>query len=221
MGLVEKLSGQKVNWIQASSQAHAHATDIQPTLMAIDRAERMWGVTPLSVKFRELVTKRGMTIYDRKIEHHFTGSAIILHPATRRVLLTFHPGFQIWQQLGGHDEGEGHPVAVSAREAFEESGIEKLWVCDWPVRIDPHPGQCRTVPGSKANCHYDVCYMSVSPSERFVVSKESLDLRWFSIPEVEQLVKEGSAQQRALEMAENSLALFDELERRGTLPDFQ
>jgi 8-oxo-dGTP pyrophosphatase MutT (NUDIX family) len=217
--LISSLKSQPVHWINASDEARSQSKDTTPTKQALDRAELLWGVTDLSMKFREFLNVRGVSIYDRKIEHHFTGSAIVIDLATRRILMTFHPWYKIWQQLGGHDEGENDPVAISAREAWEESGIDDLWICDWPVRIDPHPAEkCKSVSGKHHNWHYDICYMSVAFSPNFKMSEESVDMRWFSLNEIRRLVREGKAQQRALEMAENSLLLFDALAACGKLP---
>ncbi len=71
--------------------------------------------------FRELIRTRGESLYDKMREHHFTGSTIVLNPETRHILMTFYAQYKGWQQLGGHDEGERDPVAVSAREAWEEN----------------------------------------------------------------------------------------------------
>ena len=210
--LIALLNDQPVQWLKASDEARNHATDTEPALLALQRAEQLWGVTDLSQKFRELLKERDVSLFDYTVENHFTGSAIVLDPATRRVLLTFHPWYQLWLQLGGHDEGENDPVAISAREAWEESGIEDLWICDWPVRIDPHPAEkCKSAKGAEHNWHYDMCYMVIARNPNFTISDESVDMRWFSIEELKQLVAEDKAQQRALEMAENSLLLYDAL----------
>jgi hypothetical protein len=217
--LVSRLDGQKVTWTQASNEARAHTDDVAATEQALDRAELLWGANDLTKMFRELLAKRGVSIYDRKLEHHFTGSTIVLDPETPTILMTFHPWYQIWQQLGGHDEGENDPVAVSAREAWEESGIQDLWICDWPVRIDPHSAnKCKSVKGKHNNYHYDICYMVVAHDTKHTISEESVDMRWVSIDELKKLVAEGKAQQRALEMAQNSLLLFDALSSMGNLP---
>jgi hypothetical protein len=217
--LVSHLQGQEVTWTKASDEARAHTNDTTATEQALDRAELLWGVTDLTKMFRELLGKRGVSIYDRTLEHHFTGSAIVLDPEAQRILMTFHPSYQIWAQLGGHNEGENDPAAVSAREAWEESGIEDLWICDWPVRVDPHPAQqCKTVPGDHHNYHYDICYMAVAHDTRHTTSEESVDMQWVTIDELKNLVAEDKAQQRALEMAQNSLLLFDALSTMGNLP---
>lgn len=217
--LKAKLRNQNIQWLKADAVSHLNASDLQPTLLAVQRAEILWGKNSKVDKFRELLTTRGITIFDRKLEHHFTGSAIVIDPTTQKILLSLHPYYKIWLQLGGHEEGENNPVAISAREAWEESGIDDLWVCDWPVRVDPHPAEkCKSVKGIHHNWHYDICYMSVALHSDFKISEESEDLRWFTLDELEQLVNEGKAQDMALQMARNSIALLGVLEEMGNVP---
>lgn len=217
--LTGQLKDQDVHWLRVHEESGAHSDTTLPTVTALDRAELLWGVTNLTEAFRSLLNKRGVSLYDRTLEHHFTGSSIVLNFQTRKILMTFHPWYQRWQQLGGHDEGENDPVAVSAREAWEESGIEDSWICDWPVRVDPHPANmCKSVKGEHDNYHYDICYMVITANAEFKMSDESVDMKWFAVDEIEQLVSEGKAQQRALEMAKNSLDLLDACEKLGKLP---
>jgi hypothetical protein len=89
--LKQRLAGQGLRWLQARAAGKQKASDLRPTEQALDRFERLWGADELSAKFRELLKQRGLSLYDRKIEHHYTGSAIIVDPTTRKVLLTFHP----------------------------------------------------------------------------------------------------------------------------------
>jgi 8-oxo-dGTP pyrophosphatase MutT (NUDIX family) len=67
----------------------------------------------------------------RSLPLHVTGSALIVHPGSGRVLLRWHRRQQAWLQVGGHaDPGETHPLAIALREAGEETGL-----CDltpWP-----------------------------------------------------------------------------------------
>jgi len=67
----------------------------------------------------------------RSMPLHVTGSALIVHPASHRVLLRWHQRQQAWLQVGGHgDPGEGDPLAIALREAAEETGLPDLE--PWP-----------------------------------------------------------------------------------------
>jgi hypothetical protein len=101
--LTSLLKGQPVQWLKASDEARSHAADVGPTLLALRRAEKLWGMTDLSEKFREMLSDRDVSLFDYTIENHFTGSAIVLDPVTRRILMTFHPLYKLWLQLGGND----------------------------------------------------------------------------------------------------------------------
>src|SRR5215470_15907145 len=62
---------------------------------------------------------------------HVTGSAVVIHPPTRRVLLRWHERMQAWLQVGGHaDPGETDPFGIALREAREETGLTDLVA--WP-----------------------------------------------------------------------------------------
>lgn len=205
--------------MRASDEAREHIGDTNATETALKRAQLLWGKTELSEKFSKLLRSRGVSIYNSSLEHHFTGSAIVLNTRTNKILMTYHPWYQMWLQLGGHDEGEHDPLAVSAREAWEESGIEDLWMFDWPVRVDPHSAKkCRSVKGDHHNWHYDICYMSVTDETGYKISDESIDMSWFSLAELQQMVVDGKAQLRAYKMAANSIALLAALSGVGNLP---
>jgi 8-oxo-dGTP pyrophosphatase MutT (NUDIX family) len=67
----------------------------------------------------------------RSIPLHATGSALIVHPGSGRVLLRWHQRQQAWLQVGGHgDPGEDDPLAIALREAVEETGLTDLE--PWP-----------------------------------------------------------------------------------------
>src|SRR4051812_45048908 len=50
---------------------------------------------------------------------HITGSAFIVDPARRVLLLHHHRKLDRWLQLGGHDDGERDAAATAHREARE------------------------------------------------------------------------------------------------------
>src|SRR5436305_10911426 len=61
--------------------------------------------------------------WQRGTSLHVTGSALVVHPPTRRVLLRWHSRQQAWLQIGGHaDPGENDPLWTALREGAEETG---------------------------------------------------------------------------------------------------
>ena len=57
------------------------------------------------------------------LEGHVTGSAWLVSPDGKKVLLTHHKKLGRWLQLGGHADGESDVLLVSQRETEEESGL--------------------------------------------------------------------------------------------------
>ncbi|OKK20686.1 NUDIX hydrolase [Streptomyces sp. CB00455] len=113
---------------------------------------------------------------------HVTGSALVIDPERRRVLLTLHKKLGMWLQMGGHCEpGDATLAGAALREAREESGIVAglSLLPGGPVRLDRHP-----IP-APCNWHLDVQYAALAPAGSVAeISEESLDLRWFPYPEV-------------------------------------
>jgi hypothetical protein len=208
-----------INWHKVDTYKPIVEDNLDSLYLAVDRADKLWGKTKLSLDFRKLLDVRGLSIYDYAIEDHYTGSAIVMNEQTEKILMTFHPWYKMWLQLGGHDDGAKDPIAVSAKEAVEESGLDDLWICDWPLSVDPHPAYaCKAAKNSKNNHHYDICYLVLTDTTDFIISNESLDMRWFSINELEQFVVDNKAQQRALDAAINAIALYHALKKLNGLP---
>ena len=70
---------------------------------------------------------------------HITASALVLDHTGTHALLTLHPRFGRWLQLGGHCEDDDPDIVAAAlREASEESGIAGL-------RIDPTWLRCTCI----------------------------------------------------------------------------
>lgn len=69
--------------------------------------------------------------WSQELPLHVTASAVVVHPASRRVLLRWHQRQQAWLQVGGHgDPGETEPIEVALREGLEETGLPDLR--PWP-----------------------------------------------------------------------------------------
>jgi 8-oxo-dGTP pyrophosphatase MutT (NUDIX family) len=121
-------------------------------------------------------------VFARSTPVHVTGSALVVHPPTRTVLLRWHPRMQMWMQVGGHfDAGETDPRLVALREAREETGLSDLRS---PAKTADAPVQIVIVPvpahgDEPAHEHADFRYVFVTDTPDGTVP-ESPDarLRW-------------------------------------------
>ena len=125
----------------------------------------------------------GADAFDRARPLHVTGSAVIVHPPSRRVLLRWHERQQAWLQVGGHgDPGESDPFEIARREAAEETGLEDLVV--WPtaeilhVVVVPVPAG----KGEPAHEHADVRYVfATSLPEMARPESDDAPMQWLSV----------------------------------------
>jgi 8-oxo-dGTP pyrophosphatase MutT (NUDIX family) len=138
---------------------------------------------------------------------HFTGSAFVVHPPTRRVLLRWHARQAAWIQVGGHaDPGERDPLAVARREAAEETSLVDL--VPWPESrllhavIVPVPANERET----AHEHADLRFVLATKDPAAAEPENSTgQLRWLSIAEAQALTSEDNVRE-SLRRVE---ALFD------------
>lgn len=126
--------------------------------------------------------------WPRSLPLHATGSAVVLHPPTGRVLLRWHARQQAWLQVGGHaDAGESDPYTVALREAQEETGLRDLRA--WPDPARPRLVQVAVVPvaaskSEPAHQHADFRFaLMTSTPESATPESPSADLRWLQLSE--------------------------------------
>jgi 8-oxo-dGTP pyrophosphatase MutT (NUDIX family) len=123
-----------------------------------------------------------------------TGSALVVHPPTARVLLRWHDRLGGWFQVGGHaDPGETDPFVTAVREGREETGLEDLVA--WPGP-DPVIEQLVAVPvpaakGEPDHEHLDVRYLlsTVTPGA-IRPEKPGADLQWLEVAAALDLVED-------------------------------
>jgi 8-oxo-dGTP pyrophosphatase MutT (NUDIX family) len=117
---------------------------------------------------------------------HVTGSAVVVHPPSRRVLLRWHDRMQAWLQVGGHaDPGETDPFLIAYREAAEETGLTDL--VSWPDPERPQVVQVAVVPvpagkGEPEHEHGDIRFaLATSVPEAVTPESDSADLNWLTV----------------------------------------
>jgi len=142
-------------------------------------------------RVRELVSAAGDP-WLRSLPLHVTGSALVVHPASGRILLRWHQRQQAWLQVGGHgDPGESDPLGIALREGGEETGLPDLkpWPDArlWHVVIVPVPASSR----EPAHHHADVRFV-LATQEPDAARAESPDapLRWLLAADALQLTTE-------------------------------
>jgi 8-oxo-dGTP pyrophosphatase MutT (NUDIX family) len=111
---------------------------------------------------------------------HVTASALVLDDTGTHALLTLHPRFGRWLQLGGHCEAtDSDIVSAALREATEESGIDDLTIDSGLAAVHVHPVTCSLGVPTR---HLDMQYIVHAAADaEIAVSDESLDLRWWPL----------------------------------------
>ena len=143
---------------------------------------------------------------------HLTGSALVIDPSTRRVLVLFHAKVRRWLQPGGHADGDGNLAGVALREAEEETGIVGLAVVTPAIDLDVHVFR-DAAGGEPDHLHLDVRHLVLAPPGSVgVANHESEGLRWVSVEELPGLAVDAGT----LRMAAAGLVALDELEARAT-----
>jgi 8-oxo-dGTP pyrophosphatase MutT (NUDIX family) len=121
---------------------------------------------------------------------HFTASALVIHPASRRVLLRWHVKHDRWLGVGGHgDPGETDPLQIALREAREETGLTDL--VPWPDGALRHAVVCyvRASATEPEHEHADLRYvLATANPDAIIPEDERSPLRWVSFLEARALL---------------------------------
>lgn len=122
---------------------------------------------------------------------HITGSAWIVNADQTKTLLVHHAKLNKWVQPGGHADGDENILAVTLREAEEETGVKNFTIQESLFDIDIH-----TIPTRKdfpEHEHYDIRFLVVAnDTDEVVVSEESHDVRWVLLSQLETYTQERS-----------------------------
>ncbi len=138
---------------------------------------------------------------------HLTGSALVVDPASRRILLLFHAKVRRWLQPGGHADGDGDLAHVSWREATEETGIDGLRVVTPAIDLDVHVFH-NAVGTEPDHLHLDVRHLVLTPAgAEATTNHESEGHAWVPLEDLERYdVDPGT-----IRMARAGLAVLDRL----------
>ena len=168
--------------------------------------------TPLSdaeardvVRLRELAAEGDP--WNRSTPLHATGSAVVVHVDTGRILLRWHERMQSWLQVGGHaDSGDVHPFDIALREAREETGLPDL--TSWPDPGRPLLVHVAIVPvpagrGEPAHEHGDIRYLLATARPEDVIPESgSAEVRWFTLDDALQAVPQDSTRETVERVAQ-------------------
>jgi 8-oxo-dGTP pyrophosphatase MutT (NUDIX family) len=131
-------------------------------------------------------------VWARSTPLHVTGSALVVHPPTGRVLLRWHDRYGIWNHVGGHaDDDERDPWVIALREAQEETGLSDLRPFPGPdpaivfIEIVPVPA----ARGEVDHEHADVNYLLATDVPTAITNEHAdAELRWLPLEEAQTMV---------------------------------
>jgi len=142
---------------------------------------------------------------------HLTGSALIVHPTNRSILLLYHAKLKRWLQPGGHADGDHDLTRVALREATEETGIDGLRIVEPAIDVDVHFVDSLN---EDSHEHYDVRFLVLAPTNAIPVGNhESEDLRWISSDDLFSFITTPNF----FRLVERGLSQFERLKKRGEI----
>lgn len=126
---------------------------------------------------------------------HFTASGIVVNAKMDKVLFIHHNIYNSWGWVGGHCDGDTDFLAVSLKEAKEETGVKNIKAySNNIIGLD-----CIYVNGHIKNnkyvsdhIHMNVTYLLIADEEEKLVIKEDENsgVRWFSITQALDVIDE-------------------------------
>lgn len=120
------------------------------------------------------------------LKGHVTGSAWIVNKEGTHALMMHHKKLNKWFQPGGHCDGDPDVMAVAAKEAFEETGMEVRPLSTVVFDVDHH-----VIPARKdipEHIHYDIRFLFEADKtvDELAANPEANAVRWIPLEEVEQ-----------------------------------
>ena len=151
-------------------------------------------------RFIELMNTKDNCFYRNCFDPgHITGSALLLNEKGDKVLLNHHKIFDKWLSFGGHADGDEDIAAVALREAVEESGITDIEFLKHDIfDIDIHAIAENKNKNEPPHFHFDILFLLQTKTEDFLLSDESVDLKWCRYEEATKLTQDDSRMSRIL-----------------------
>lgn len=124
--------------------------------------------------------EHGDALHRSCLEGHLTGSAFVVDPDSKSVLLIHHRKLGRWLQPGGHADGQGNLALVALSEVREETGLDRLNILLPAFDIDVHAIPAR--PGEPEHLHLDLRFVVVADRSQMLrpADGEVFDARWFA-----------------------------------------
>lgn len=126
---------------------------------------------------------------------HLTSSAVILNHSLNKMLMIHHNIYKTWTWTGGHADGEPDMLAISIKEALEETGLEEIEpLCEEVASIDIIPvyGHIKRGIYVSSHLHLNVSYILLADDEASIKINldETTGVEWISIEKIPQYSNE-------------------------------
>lgn len=182
-----------------------------PSVAQAGEMVRAFDASPYEEKSRELIVsllELTPAPFSRGQFHpgHITGTALVLHPNGRQILLMHHHRHKRWLLPGGHIEPSDATLGDAARrEAIEETAVKISGAGPAPLAgMDVHGIPSRK--GEPFHLHHDLIFAFTAESEEFAITEEAPLVAWCGVEEFGRFQLPSSiirAARRAWDLAQN------------------
>lgn len=122
---------------------------------------------------------------------HLTSSGFIMNRDLTKVLVIYHRIYQAWGWTGGHSDGEKDLLAVSVKEAKEETGLKNLEPLSKNIMsldILPVWGHTKNGEYVSAHLHLNAAYVLIADEDDLlqVNHDETEGVKWIDADSIEE-----------------------------------